>query len=234
MFTEGAYYATPAPGRVETAPRWETVGAAALRSRFAERGAVPWTHSIGLAIASGSDVLVEGVVRDRDGVDASVFLLGVRVVDGLIDRFVAFASAEVAGPPRADVRSDEPAADVRAMIGRYFSDLERRDAGSAVRHFTPSVTFSHPLHRRTGSEDQPRVAVRGRSDLRAALDTGRLWGVDHRPGLFVQRGRRALMEGVTSDRRTGEHGSFMATMTIDADGSIDRYVEFSCRPAVRR
>ncbi|HEU0170322.1 MAG TPA: hypothetical protein VFR26_02700, partial [Acidimicrobiales bacterium] len=55
---------------------------------------------------------------------------------------------------------------------------------------------------------------------------------DHRVTTSIQRGPHGLIEGVVQGLPDGGTGSFVSSLTLDADGLIRRYVSFYCEPAV--
>jgi hypothetical protein len=230
--TQGRY-AVPLPGAVETAPRTETVGPTALEERFTERGPRPWHHVVQLCAVDGGDVLLEGVLVDGHGAGLATFVASARIgADGRIGRYVAFSCPGVREPIPIDVPAETAPADAAAVVRDYFRDLDRGCFAEASAHFSEDVMYSHPPYLHTGIDDPDRIEFRGRRTLEAAFDRRGPAPFDHDVITSIQRGPHCLFEGAVHGLPDGGTGSFISSLSLDADGRIRRYVSFYCEPAV--
>jgi hypothetical protein len=116
-------YAVPLPGMVETGPRTETTGSAALFERFTERGTKPWRHVVRLCVVEGADALVEGVLVDDRGAAISTFVGSARIGErGLIERYLAFSCPGARDPIPTDVDPTaivRPASPIKVTFRRF-------------------------------------------------------------------------------------------------------------------
>ena len=226
-------YAVPLPGVIETAPRTETVGPAALLERFIERGARPWRHAVHLCAVDGSHALVEGVLVDHGGRESATFVASSRIGnDGLIGRYLAFSCRGAREAVPRDVPVEVEPADAAQVVHDYFRDLDGGRFAEAAAHFSDDVLYSHPPYLHTGIDDPDRIEFRGRPALAAAFTRRGAAGFDHEVLTSVQRGPHCLFEGAVNGLPDGGTGSFISSLTLAGDGRIRRYVSFYCEPGV--
>ena len=120
------------------------------------------------------------------------------------------------------------------MLARYFEALDAGSFNEAAAQFSADVVYSHPPYRHTGIDSDDRLVFRGRDELRAAFTARGKQAFDHRIVAIGQRGPHCLLEGVVEGLPGDRNGSFVSSLTLDADGLIQRYVSFYCEPAVPR
>lgn len=239
-FSENALYAVPRPDVIETDARIETIGRDALLARFEDRGARPFVHDIALCVRDGSSCLVEGVSRvAATGLATVSFAASAQLDDdGLIARYLAFATSSVISPGPADLAPAVPddgsfgsAADV---LDRYFHALDRGEFEEAAGCFSADALYSHPPYRHTGLDGNHRVEFVGRDELLDAFRARGAQSFDHRLVSSIQRGPHCILEGLVENLPDGGTGSFISSLTLDEDGLIRRYASFYCEPGVRR
>ncbi|MGH9085398.1 MAG: nuclear transport factor 2 family protein [Acidimicrobiales bacterium] len=225
--------AVPAAGVIETAPRAETVGPAALRARFAERGPSPWRHVVQLCVVAGSQALIEGVLVDEGGAATATFVASARIdIDGRIGRYLAFSCPGAREAFPTDVPVEVQPADAAQVVHDYFRALDGGRFPEAAAHFSDDVLYSHPPYLHTGIDDPDRVELRGRRALEAAFGRRGATSFGHEVLTSVQRGPHCLLEGAVDGLPDGGTGSFISSLSLDRDGRIRRYVSFYCEPAV--
>lgn len=225
--------AVPLPGVIETAPRIETVGPAALLERFAEGGARPWRHAVHLCASDGTHALAEGVLVDDDGRASATFVASARIgTDGLIARYLAFSCPGAREAVPRDVPIEVEPADAAQVVHDYFRDLDRGSFAEAAAHFSDDVLYSHPPYLHTGIDDPDRIELRGRPALAAAFARRGPASFDHEVLTSVQRGPHCLFEGAVNGLPGGGTGSFISSLSLDGNGRIRRYVSFYCEPGV--
>jgi len=232
-FTPDAHYAVPLAGP-ETQPRVETTGRDAILRRFEARGAQPYRHVVDLCTVDGDECLVEGVTVAANGAKSLSFVASATLRDGLIARYLAFACTGARDPVPTDVPIDAAPADADAVLHRYFDALDRGDFEAAADCFSSDVLYSHPPYRHTAIDSDRRVEFRGRDELRAAFAARGRQTFGHRILTGIQRGPHAIVEGAVFDLPDGGSGSFISSLSLDAAGSIRRYVSFYCEPVVSR
>ena len=96
----------------------------------------------------------------------------------------------------------------------------------------PGVLYSHPPYKHTGIDSDRRVEFRGRPELQSAFEARGRQQFGHEVTTLVQRGPHALLEGRVFDLPDAGTGSFISSVSLDADGLIERYVSFYCEPGV--
>jgi hypothetical protein len=239
-FSANMLYAVPPPDVIETDARIETIGRDALLARFEDRGARPLVHDIALSVREGSSCLVEGVSRvAATGLATASFAASAQLDDdGLIARYLAFATSSVISPGPAEAAPALPdsgpfgsAADV---LDRYFHALDRGEFEDAAGCFSADALYSHPPYRHTGLDGNHRVEFIGRDELLDAFRTRGAQSFDHRLVSSIQRGPHCILEGLVENLPDGGTGSFISSLTLDEDGLIRRYASFYCEPGVRR
>lgn len=233
VFAPDGRCAVPLPGVIETAPRTETIGPAALLERLAERGARPWRHAVQLCAVEGTHALVEGVLVDDGGGASATFVASARIrADGCIDRYLAFSCPGAREVVPRDVPVEVEPADAAQVVDDYFRDLDRGHFAEAASHFSDDVLYSHPPYLHTGIDDPHRIELRGRPALEAVFARRGAASFGHEVLTSVQRGPHCLFEGAVDGLPDGGTGSFISSLSLAADGRIRRYVSFYCEPGV--
>lgn len=226
-------YAVPGPG-IETAPRIETRGGAALRERFEARGHLASRqHRIDLCLVDGDECLVEGSIVQPDATLSGTFVASVTLGGGgRIARYLAYWCPGAREPLPTATVADAP--DVDTVLARYFGELDTGDFAAAAECFSADVLYSHPPYKHTDNDGDQRVEFRGRAELTAAFQARGRQSFAHDILVCIQRGRHGMLEGAVRDLPGGGDGSFISTVSLDDDGRIARYLSFYCEPAVAR
>lgn len=233
QFTDDCLYAVPGKG-VETQPRVVSEGRAALRDRFEERGHLARAHVVLLCVADDDQCLVEGIVADTaSGSPVETFVASATLspLDGRIERYLAFGCDEARDPIPADAPHAAPAS-MSAVLDAYFGALDSGRFEAAAECFSDSVLYSHPPYKHTQIDGDRRVEFRGRDALLTAFRARGRQTFGHEILTCIQRGPHAILEGAVRDLPGGGSGSFISSMSLDANARISRYVSFYCEPAV--
>lgn len=238
-FSSDSVYAVPVVGP-ETQPRVVTVGHDELRKRFEQRGVHDRIHEVHLCVVDGLDCLVEGIVRTRgDGVEpgrpVSTFVASATLsATGTIDRYLAFGCNGARDPIPTDVGVTSIPADVDDVLHAYFGQLDEGHFVEAADCFSADSLYSHPPYKHTGIDSDDRVEFRSRDELLKAFRGRGKQSFGHTIVACIQRGPHAILEGAVIDLPHGGSGSFISSLSLDADGRIRRYVSFYCEPSVPR
>ncbi len=181
------------------------------------------------------ECLIEGIVTDHTGEAVSTFVAAATLspVDGRIRRYLAYACNGAHDPIPVDTPSTAPA-EVPEVLHRYFGSLDAGQFDAAADCFSAKVLYSHPPYRHTGIDSDERVEFRTRDDLLAAFRARGRQSFGHEILTCLQRGAHAILEGAVLDLPDGGSGSFISSLSLDADGRISRYVSFYCEPAVEQ
>jgi ketosteroid isomerase-like protein len=175
--------------------------------------------------------LVEGRLDDGFGTHVATFAASFQLHgDGSMRRAVTYRTTPV---PPATSWLDPPttdAADARRALERYFLRLEAGDFEGAVECFSDQVLYAYP-------QDEPGrarpIRVGRRRLLEAFVERGpRPWR--HRVLTAVQRGRNCLVEGDVLGLPAERSGGWIAGLTLDGEGLIERYCAFYAEPAAPR
>jgi hypothetical protein len=234
-FSTNVLYALPSAGGEEVDPRREFRGRRSVLDGFAQRGDRKSEHQILLCAADGTSCLIEGVVQDLAGTaEPSTFAASVQFDDdGRISRYLAYLSAEAIVPgPTEDGHA--PSVDGARVLHDYFASLEAGAFEDAANCFTEDTLYSHPPYRHTGITDNRRINFVGRPALLEGFRRRGKQSFTHRILAMGQAGPNCLVEGVVDGLPDGRTGSFVSSLSLGADGRIQRYVSFYCEPAVRR
>ena len=233
-FGPAGLHAVAVPGVVETGPRTETVGPAALLERLLERRPTRWRHVVSLCVVDRADALVEGVLIADSGMAISSFVGSARISgDGLLERYLAFSCPRACDPVPMDVDAATVPADAATVVRGYFTALDAGRFAEAASYFSDDVLYSHPPYKHTGIDGPGRIEFRGRAALRAAFNARGRTSFDHTVITSIQRGPHCIFEGAVDNLPGGGTGSFISSLSLAADGTIRRYVSFYCEPAVR-
>jgi hypothetical protein len=225
---DGAISALPGDG-VETEPRVIALDRAALRRAIEPAfGGMRAEVLSSVSTRVGDACLVEGRLFDPSGAPVKTYLASFRLDHGQIARQVVFACPLVE-PSRTWATSDRGPApgDARAAVDRYFEYLDAAEFEAAAGCFSEDILYSHPPY----GPGQPRAEFRGRAQLLAGFERrGPKPDREHRIELSPQRGSECFIEGFTIDQPRG--GSFISSLSLDADGRIQRYLSVYCEPVV--
>ena len=232
QFAGDCLYAVPGAG-IETQPRVVTEGRRALHDRFDARGHRPRTHVVLLCVVEADQCLVEGIVADASSGNPVESFVGSATLsmDGRIERYLAFACDGARDPIPVDARQAVPAS-VPAVLDAYFGALDSGRFEAAADCFAESVLYSHPPYKHTHIDGDQRVEFRGRDALLAAFRARGRQSFGHEILTCIQRGPHAILEGSVHDLPGGGSGSFISSLSLDAEGRISRYVSFYCEPSV--
>ena len=211
----------PAGDHVETSARRQLTGREALRD------ALPGSFGDGavtvlMAAGAGDHWLLEGRVESDP---AETLVASFTVRDDLITRQLVFRCELVGRPPGAQAATEH---DALAAVERYFEHLEAADMPAAAECFSPDTVYSHPPYKHAPEEG--RAEFRGRAELLAGFERRGFRTVHHDLLVGAQHGSHFLVEGCTDDPPDG--ASFLSSVTLDADGRIDRYVALMTQPRV--
>jgi ketosteroid isomerase-like protein len=233
-FSADTMYTLPPADGIETGPRRLRHGRDELLEWFDERGPKAYVHRIQLCVADGAGCLVEGVgVESSTGEAFATFVASVQLDDdGLVGRYLSYMTAPAV--VTAPSGTGPAPADAAEVVARYLEALDEGAFDEAADQFSADIVYSHPPYRHTGIDSTDRIVFRGRDELRAAFTARGKQRFDHRVVAIGQRGPHSLLEGVVEGLPGGGDGSFISSLTLDADGHIQRYVSFYCEPGVPR
>lgn len=232
-FAEQAVYAVPPPGEYEAAPRTVVEGRDAIFRHFIQRPFPAVRHQALICLREANSCLIEGSWHDRESDRVrGTFAVSIQLDgDGRITRYLAFACEPVVEPGPV---AGERGGDAAAVVHRYFSALADADFDAAAACFSERVVYSHPPYRAGGMSGSPRLVFSGRDELRRAFGTRGRTSYRHHMDVCLQSGPHCLFELHIPDLPEGRTGSGVSSLSLDADGLIDRYVAFYCEPAIAR
>ena len=228
---DGAVSALPGGSGPETGPRVITRDPGALRRALDPAFGDGRRAEVLACVTSGDeDCLLEGRLVDAHGVPVETFLASFQLDGGRIARQLVY-TCPLVEPSRswdATGPGDAPA-DARSTVDRYFEHLDAGEFEEAAQCFSADSLYSHPPY----GPGQPRAEFRGHDELLAGF---RRRGVKperlHHIDLSPQRGAECFLEGFTIDEPRG--GTFISSLSLDADGRIQRYLAVYCEPVVPR
>ena len=218
---DGALSALPGADGPETAPRVIARDAPTLRAALEPALGGRRAEVLSGVTAGDDDCVVEGWLVDAQGLAVETFLASFQLRAGQIVRQLVYTCPLVESSRSWDQGSANGApGDARAMVDRYFEHLDASEFEAAAACFSPDALYSHPPY----GPGKPRAEFRGRDEL--------LEGFRHHIDLSPQRGTECFLEGYTIDEPTG--GTFISSLSLDADGLIQRYLAVYCEPIVPR
>jgi len=226
---DGAISALPAADGPETAPRVLARDPRALRAALEPTfGQGRRAEVLAGVTPSPDDCLVEGRLVDSQGVAVETFLASFQLSGGRIARQLVYRCPLVEPSRSWDAPIDRPG-DARAVVDRYFERLDAGEFEAAAECFSSDALYSHPPY----GPGQPRAEFRGHDELLAGFERrgvkpDRLHHIDLSP----QHGAECFLEGYTIDEPRG--GTFISSLSLDADGLIQRYLAVYCEPIVPR
>lgn len=181
-----------------------------------------------LCVHEGKHCLVEGRLDDADGRHVATFAASFELGRG--DSLLGAVTYRTTPVPPAGAWRDPPGADApdaRLALERYFARLEAGDFERAAACFSEDVLYAYPQ----AEPGRPRPIHVGRQRLlEAFVERGvRPWR--HRLRTAVQRGRTCVAEGDVKGLPDGRSGAWISSLTLDADGLIERYCAFYAESA---
>jgi hypothetical protein len=204
----------------ETAPRTLVTGGEPARAALATAlGPAP---EILVRVDDGASCLLEG----RTGTDTFAASLQ-RDGDGAVSRCLLYRTPAIEPSPTWGADATSPG-DARTVLDTYFAHLERGRFAAAAGCFSEDCLYSHPPYARGA----PRAEFRGRDQLLAGFVRRGDRPYAHTIAVALQRGAHCLLEGTATGTALG--GSFVSSLSLDADGRIRRYAAFYCEPPVPR
>jgi SnoaL-like domain len=116
-------------------------------------------------------------------------------------------------------------------LAAYYADLDAGNMKDAAERFSTDTLYALPPA--DGIETGPRRVTHGRDELLGWFEArGRLPFV-HRIQLCVEDGATCLVEGVVVESAPGHaSATFAASVQLDGEGRIGRYLAYLTRPAV--
>jgi SnoaL-like protein len=179
-----------------------------------------------VSVRDGRDFFLEGRLAGGDTFVASLQLDEA----GRVERALTFHCPAVEPPPANGSSRQKPAGSARAVLDRYFATLTAGDFAEAVACFSKDCLYSHPPY----SEGAERAEFRGRDELLAGFQGVRGARPSRLPQIIrcVQNGADCFIEGVVDG--DPPRGSFVSSVSLDADGLIHRYVAFYTESRVPR
>jgi len=114
--------------------------------------------------------------------------------------------------------------DTRTVLDAYFEHLGRGRFEDAAECFSEDCLYSHPPY----APGAGRAEFRGRAELVAGFVRRGYKSYAYRFAVVLQRGFGCILEG------TALGGSFLSSLSLDADGRILRYATVYCEPPVPR
>jgi ketosteroid isomerase-like protein len=114
-------------------------------------------------------------------------------------------------------------------LATYYADLDAGRLEAAASRFSPDAIYALPP--RGAIETAPRAVYEGRDAILAWFHERGRAEYGHDVQVCVHEAVSCLVEGVVRGTRDGEaFGTFVASVGLDAAGSINRYVAFMCSP----
>lgn len=219
-FAEDAVYAYWDGSGAETGPRRIAEGRAAIADALAREGDVRLVPRI--CLHDGRSCFVEGDHVTPEGARVATFCWSAQLdAAGLLTRVLAQHCRPVEPSPTWRSSPPERGDDAGPVLDRYFGHLHAERFPEAVACFSPDVVYDHPPYAPGG----PRVVFRGREALLDGFTRVRPRSAVRQVTLSrLQAGRDCFVEGVAEGIPDG--GSFVSSLSLDADGLIERYIAF--------
>lgn len=233
-FALDAVFALPPRGGNEVDPRLVIDGQADVRKFLHSVGVWSNPHRLVLCAVDGSSCLVEGLVEEAEtrrmlhGFATSVQL----DASGQIARYLSY-QYQPARPPQLHPELPRHG-DACAVVQRYLDALDDGRFDAAAACFSEDVVYSHPPYQHSGIHNEQRIEFRGRDALLAGFKQRGPTSYGHRIEICLQRGPHCLLEMLIFDLPEGGQGSAIASLSLDEEGTIARYVAFYCEPAIAR
>lgn len=209
----------------ETAPRTLARGPEAIAAALGE-GALEVLVSVG----DGCNRLLEGRLVGAEGEPPATLAASLQLdATGSIERALLYRTPYIdASPTWSAPAGGARPGDARAVLDTYFEHLEAGRFEDAADCFSEDCLYSHPPY----APGAGRAEFRGRAELLAGFVARGNRPYEHEIAVAVQRGSECLLEGTASGTALG--GSFVSSLSLDADGRIRRYAAFYCEPPVPR
>ena len=225
---DGALSALPGTG-VETDARVIARERGGLRAALEPAFGGRRLEILTLVSANDARLLLEGRLLGADGSAVQTVLTSFCLDHGEIARQLVFTCPLVEPSRRwgSEDASDVRLGDARAVVDTYFEHLDASEFEAAADCFSAHVLYSHPPY----GPGQPRSEFRGRDELLAGFRRrGPKPDREHHIERSPQRGADCFLEGFTVDEPRG--GSFISSLSLDAEGRIERYLAVYCEPVV--
>lgn len=224
LVTPDALSALPPPGpHEETAPRHQATDREQLKKILpGSLGDAPITVLTAAGTTDGHWLLEGRIESDPPETLIASFAT---TEDELISRQLVFRCQPVEPPPTTPTTNHHEGLQA---VERYFEHLEAADMPAAVACFATDALYSHPPYKHAPEEG--RAEFRGHAELLAGFERRGYRTVHHELLAHAQSGADFLVEGGTDDEPGG--GSFISSVTLDADGRIRRYVALFTQPRV--
>jgi hypothetical protein len=130
----------------------------------------------------------------------------------------------------ADVADTPVVVDVPERLREYYRALDGGRVEMAANCFSSSVLYAAP---EPGvAEVAPRLVTVGRDALLTRLTQRGLQPYRHELLLCLRRGSSCLVEGSIRRADASPDGSFVASIQLDDDGLVERYLAYAAEPLV--
>jgi SnoaL-like domain len=213
----------------ETAPRTLAHGSDEIRAALPRGAFAGGRPEILVQLDDGSNCLLEGrLTGESDGPSETFAASLQRDRTGAITRCLLYRTPLVEPSRTWDGENAPSPGDARTVLDAYFEYLGHGRFEEAADCFSEDCLYSHPPY----APGAGRAEFRGRAELLAGFVRRGYKSYDYRFAVVLQRGSDCIVEGTASGTTLG--GSFLSSLSLDADGRIHRYAAFYCEPSVPR
>lgn len=228
-FAEGALLAYWDGAGEETAPRTLAEGRDAIRAALADGALGPGRPEVLACVADGPNCLLEGRLAGTDGAPLATVAASLQLDAARdITRCLLYRTPYIEPSPTWTGGHGARSGDARAALDTYFEHLEAGRFADAANCFSEDCLYSHPPY----APGAGRAEFRGRGELLAGFVRRGNRPYAHTITAAVQQGSECMIEGNATGTVLG--GTFMSSLSLDADGRIRRYAAFYCEPPVPR
>lgn len=213
----------------ETAPRTLAHGSEQIRAALPDAAFGGGRPEILVEVEDGSDRLLEGLLTGGSNGTSETFAASLqRDRAGAITRCLLYRTPLVEPSRTWHGESVARPGDARTMLDAYFDHLGHGRFEEAADCFSEDCLYSHPPY----APGTGRAEFRGRAELLAGFERRGYKAYAYRFSVVLQRGLDCILEGTASGTALG--GTFLSSLSLDADGRIHRYATFYCEPPVPR
>ena len=213
----------------ETAPRTLAHGSAQIRAALRHGAFAGGRPEVLVQLDDGPNCLVEGrLTGDSDGRPETFAASLQRDRAGAITRCLLYRTPLVEPSRTWDGDSLPSPGSARTVLDAYFEHLGHGRFEEAAECFSEDCLYSHPPY----APGAGRAEFRGRAELLAGFVRRGYRSYTYGFAVVLQRGLDCILEGTASGTALG--GSFLSSLSLDADGRIHRYATFYCEPPVPR